>query len=132
MPEDLLKYLENPDQFQIVEASDCVKDSVESVAQSNTKTVQHKNREIIVQSSVMSSSLLTKCCSIYLVNVVNATVVNATVVNDIITENEEHEVIIVDNTADNCFSPFNFAPGPGVKSRGRKPKMRGGPPIFNK
>ena len=75
----------------------------------------------------MSSSLLTKYCSTYLVNVVNATVVN-----DIITENEEHEVIIVDNTADNCFSPFNFAPGPGVKSRGRKPKMRGGPPIFNK
>ena len=35
LPEDLLKYLENPDQFQIVEASDCVKDSVESVAQSN-------------------------------------------------------------------------------------------------
>ena len=36
LPEDLLKYLENPDQFQIVEASDCVKDSVESVAQSNS------------------------------------------------------------------------------------------------
>ena len=35
LPEDLLKYLENPDQFQIVEASDCAKDSVESVAQSN-------------------------------------------------------------------------------------------------
>ena len=38
LPEDLLKYLENSDQFQIVEASDCVKDSVESVAQSNKKT----------------------------------------------------------------------------------------------
>ena len=60
------------------------------------------------------------------------TVVNSseTVVNDNITENEEHEVIIGDNTPDNCFSPFNFAPG--VKSRGRKPKKRGGPPIFNK